>query len=99
MKILAIEKEKSGLTSENFKPYLEHEAKMVWELYEQGIIREIYFGKEEHNAHLILECESIDQVKEILNELPLVRNNLIQFELTTLLPYNGFTRLFSKTKE
>jgi len=33
MKIIAIEKEYEGKTSEDFKPYLEEEAKAVWKLY------------------------------------------------------------------
>ncbi len=96
MKILAIERENPGLTSKDFKPYLDHEAKMVWELYEKGVIREIYFGAEEHNAHIVLECENLEKAQNILNDLPLVRNNLIKFDLTTLIPYNGFNRLFMK---
>lgn len=96
MKILAIEKEKPGLSAEDFKPHSKQEAEMVWNLYEQGIIREIYFGKEEHNAHIILECDCKETAVRILNNLPLVKNNLIEFELTTLVPYSGFVRLFSE---
>jgi len=33
MKIIAIEKEYAGKTSEDFKPFLKSEAKKVWELY------------------------------------------------------------------
>lgn len=95
MKILAIEKEKPGLTAEDFKPHSVNEARLVWDLYEKGIIREIYFGEEEHNAHIILECDNKDIAKQILEELPLVKNNLIEFELTVLVPYTGFRRLFS----
>lgn len=95
MKILAIEKEKPGLTSDDFKPYSAKEAKVVWDLYEKGIIREIYFGQEKHNAHIILECESKEMAKQILDDLPLVKNKLIEFEFTTLVAYTGFSRLFS----
>ncbi|HAF29408.1 MAG TPA: hypothetical protein DCG75_10215 [Bacteroidales bacterium] len=99
MKILAIEKEKPGLTSDDFKPYSTNEAKMVWKLYENGVIREIYFGKEKHNAHIIMESENLETAKQILAELPLVKNNLIEFEFTTLIAYTGFSRLFTKTEE
>ena len=96
MKILAIEKENPGLTAKDFEPHLECESKMVWELYAKGIIREIYFGEENHTAHIIMECGDKDKAKRILDKLPLVKNNLIRFELTTLVPYTGFKRLFNE---
>ena len=95
MKILAIEKEKEGLTALEFKPYLEDEAKKVWELQQSDIIREIYFNNENH-AVLILECADINEAKNILNELPLVKNELISFKLMSLSPYSGFSRLFKE---
>ncbi len=95
MKILAIEKEKEGLTALEFKPYLEDEAKKVWELQHNDIIREIYFNNENH-AVLILECADINEAKNILNELPLVKNELISFKLMSLSPYPGFSRLFKE---
>jgi muconolactone delta-isomerase len=70
---------------------------MVWDLYEKGIIREIYFGQEEHNAHIIMECENKEVAQTVLADLPLVKNKLIEFELTTLGAYTGFSRLFLKS--
>ncbi|UCH13405.1 MAG: hypothetical protein JSV22_09840 [Bacteroidales bacterium] len=93
MKFLAIENEKEGLTSEDFKPFLEKEAKKVWELQQKGLIREIYFN-DQRNAVIILECKNSDEAKIILNSLPLAKNKLISFELMALLPYSGFVRLF-----
>lgn len=93
MKILAIEHEVPGLTSADFQPYFKEEATKVLELYEQGIIREIYFGRPEHNAIIILECLSIEDADDYLNELPLVKHKLITFSLTELMPYDGFSRL------
>ena len=66
MKLLAIENEEEGLTAEDFKPYLEKEAKKVWELQQKGIIREIYFN-DNRNAVIILECKNSSEAKIILN--------------------------------
>ncbi|MFH1197196.1 MAG: muconolactone Delta-isomerase family protein [bacterium] len=96
MKILAIEKEMPGVIAEMFQSHLKHEAAKVWELHKAGIIREIYFGKEEHNAVIILECKDMEEAKEILSGLPLVQHGLINFEITVLEPYDGFERLFKK---
>jgi len=93
MKILAVEKELPDLKPADFEPYLKEEAQRVLELYQSGIIREIYFGKEEHNAIIIMECSDAAHAAELLNDLPLVKNNLINFRITELIPYDGFSRL------
>ena len=95
MKFLAIEKEVPGVTEEQFKPYLKAEAKRALELFQEGIIREIYFKKEQHNAVLILECKDKVKAENILQTLPLVKENLISFEVSQLVPYDGFSRLVS----
>ena len=97
MKILAIEKELPGLTAADFQPYLKKEALKVLELYQRGIISEIYFGKKEHNAIIIMECKNEEEALQILQDLPLVKNGLISFSVIELMPYNGFSRL--KTDE
>jgi HD superfamily phosphodiesterase len=94
MKILAIEKENPGKRQKNYKPYLKEEAKIVWMLYRKGIFREIYFRENPRRAVIIMEAENIDYAREKLSELPLVKNNLISFELLVLHPYHGFERLF-----
>ncbi len=94
MKILAIEKEKPGITTENFKPFLRKEAEHVWELYQKGIIRQIYFNQYK-NAVLVIEENTLESAETILNEFPLVKNGLIEFEVMELKPYTGFSRLFN----
>ncbi len=96
MKLLAIEKEYDGKTAEDFQPHLEAEARQVWELYKKGVIREIYFRADQTSAVLILECDNLEEAKEKLSTLPLVREDLIYFELIPLVPYPGYERLFKK---
>jgi len=67
----------------------------VWKLYQDGVLREIYFRQDWPGAVLMLECESVAQADKILGTLPLVRENLIAFELIPLGPYPGFSRLFT----
>lgn len=95
MKILAIEQEIPGKTSADFAPYLEAEARRAWELHTQGMIRELYFHRDEHIAVLILECADEFEANAILATLPLVQVGLITFELMPLIPYDGFARLFA----
>lgn len=96
MKILAIEEEIPNTREEAFQPLLKAEAARVWELYQAGIIRELYFHAEHHTAVLVLECSSTAEASELLNTLPLVQARLIQFEVIPLVPYSGFARLFEK---
>lgn len=95
MKFLAIEVDVPGISEELITTHLKAEALKVLELYEAGIIREIYFKKETHNAVLILECNDKLHAETILQTLPLVKENLISFEISQLIPYNGFSRLIS----
>jgi hypothetical protein len=92
MKILAIEKENKGITSTDFTPYLKDESLKVLELFEKGIIREIYFDQF-HCAIIILECNDLLEAEAELDKLPLVINGLIKFEIHELKPYSGFSRL------
>jgi hypothetical protein len=93
MKIIAIEKVILGVSPEDIKPYLVEETKKVWELYQQGIIREIYFT-ENNDAILILEVKDTDEALENIKQLPLVQNNLIEFIIHEMHPYRGYARLF-----
>ena len=94
MKILALEKEVPGVTEDAFKPYHKEEAARMWGLYQAGIFRELYFRQDEPSAVMILECADVEEAKGFLNTLPLVREGLITFDVTTLVPYPGLARLF-----
>ena len=95
MKILAIERELEGVSEEDFAPHLKAEARKIWELQQSGRLREIHFHRDKHVAVLVLECADEGEAQAILNELPLVQNGLIAFDLWPLTPYDGFARLFA----
>ncbi|MCE1253466.1 MAG: superoxide dismutase [Anaerolineae bacterium] len=97
MRFIALEKENEGVRPEQYKPLSKPEARRVWELYQQELIREIYFRQDEHSAVIMLECDSISAAEEITASLPLVQAGLIHFELIPLAPYPGFARLFADT--
>jgi len=96
MKFIAIEKELCGTAASELEPHLKDEAKAVYELQQTGEIREIYFREDRNEAVLILECPDLQSAREILETLPLVKNNLIDFDLIPLKPYPGLARLFTK---
>jgi len=94
MKILAMEVEAEGIRPEQYKPHLKAEARRVWELYQSGTIRELYFRGDRSEAVLMLECGDVDEAQQTLRSLPLVQAGLITFEIILLVPYPGFARLF-----
>jgi muconolactone delta-isomerase len=82
MKLIAIEKELPDISPNAFTNTLKKsEAARVWELYQSGKLREIYFRQDRPDAVLILECNSMEECQTILASLPLVKP--------------GFSRLFS----
>ena len=93
MKILAMEIEAEDIQPEQYKPHLKAEASAVWELYQRGKIRELYFRADRSEAVLVLECADIAEAQGILECLPLVMAGLITFEIIPLVPYPGFARL------
>lgn len=94
MKVIAIEKKVPGVKAEDFPPHLKDEAKKVWELYQQGVIREIYLRQDVTEAVLVLEVADIKEANKVLDSLPLVKKKLIAFEVIPLKAYPGFSRLF-----
>jgi hypothetical protein len=93
MKILAVEHELPGATSEQFQAWLKEEALAVWRLHQADVIRELYFRADRNMAVLVLECEGVAEAEAVLAALPLVKAGLITFELIPLIPYPGFSRL------
>jgi len=95
MKILAIERALPGVSEDAFPPHLAAEAVRVWELYQSGVFREMYFRQDRPEAVLVLECADVSEAEAILATLPLVREGLIAFDLIPLIAYPGFARLFA----
>ncbi|MBN1887930.1 MAG: hypothetical protein JW850_08055 [Thermoflexales bacterium] len=95
MKILAIEHEMPDIPAERFQPHLRAEAARVWELYQAGILREIYFRQNQSTSVLILECAGVEEAEQVLGTLPLIKEGLITFEVIPLRPYPGMARLFA----
>ena len=95
MKILAMEKEKPGVQPHQFTYHLKAEAMRVWSLYQESVVRELYFRQDRSEAVLVLECEDATAARQVLETLPLVESGLIEFDVIPLVPYIGFARLFT----
>jgi hypothetical protein len=97
VKFLAQEIEGAQINwSEISSDLLKSEARRAYDLQQTGFIRDIHFRADNNSAVIELECDSLDQAKEITDSLPLVKKGYIQFEIVQLIPYPGFKRLFSE---
>ncbi len=97
MKILALEKEISGVADAAFTPaLLKREAARAWALQQSGVLRETHFRADRQEAVLILECADAAEAQRTLATLPLVEAGLIAFEVIPLVPYPGLARLFEE---
>lgn len=96
MKLLAIEQETSAVNWAEESETLINESYQVYHLFQEGIIRDIYFTENE-NAVIILEGASKAEAANVLSTLPLVKAGLISFEVMELRPYTGFDRIIRKS--
>ena len=94
VKIIALEREIPGIEVDAFDPHRQSETRKVWELYQAGIIRELYFRNDRREAVFILECDDVGTARKHLGTLPFVKAGLIIFDLIPVKPYPGFARLF-----
>ncbi len=95
MKCLAIARVEPNTTPEKIQPHLGAEVQHAWRLYKEGTLREMYSRQDQRlGVVFVLECSSVDQARQILDELPFVRARLIDFDIVPLGPFHYFETLF-----
>jgi hypothetical protein len=95
VKLLAIGRPRAGVeTRRAIARHAADELRMLWAFYGDGFVREMH-SPGGPGAVLILETASLDAAQQRLAELPLVGNEIIEFELIELRPFTAFQRLFS----
>jgi len=91
---LVITHDKPNVNWKEQELLLKQEAKVLWDLQKNGIIRNIWFTKNSREAILILEAEDSKRAKNIIDTLPLVNKGLITYDVVELVAYDGYERLF-----
>jgi hypothetical protein len=95
MKLLAIGRPRTGIDPRQaIAPHAEAELHALWQRYASGSVREMY-SPGGPGSVLVMEAESIDAARAALAELPLVANEVIDFELIPLQPFAAFGMLFA----
>lgn len=95
MKVLVVPRLHKGATVEELQPHATEEVRAVWDLYAEGILREVYARSDRPGGTVLMaECASVDAAREALAVLPLVRLGLLDLEMIPLAPFTHLTRLF-----
>ena len=95
MKILVLPKPIEGVSREEMLQHADAEIRAVWNLYAQGICREMYTRvNEPGRVVLVFEAETVEAAKDALATLPFAQLHLIDFDVIPLAPFVGLTRLF-----
>lgn len=95
MKILAITRREAGTTTAQIQALQVPEAREVWRLMGEDLIREIHFDPTRPAVVLTLEAESVAAARERLASLPMVAQGLIGFDFLELRPYRQLANLFA----
>jgi hypothetical protein len=95
MKIIAYDHFKPGVAKESIKPnMLKEEMTHAWRLQKAGVIREIYGRVDAPDAVIVFECGTVDEVKEYVAGLPLVKAGLLEWTFLPLIARLPFEVLF-----
>lgn len=93
MQFLTISRRRSErFTDADFVPFAEQEAAQARALYAQGFVRQIWHRADVGGACILVEADSVEQVREHLKTLPLVRAEMLEVTIVLRKPYAGFTR-------
>lgn len=98
MKILCLDRPLPGATFDKYQPHLEAEVRHTWASYKSGVVRDVYFRQDRPGVALFLECESVDEAKKHLAELPLAKAGLLDFDVIPLGPFVNWELLFAPAK-
>ena len=99
MQILALSRRLPATTVERLSGLAAAEAAAAWKLHAQGVIRSVHMCPERPGSMVVLECESLEEARAHLATLPMVRDGLIDFDLSRMLPFTGYAALFRDGQE
>ena len=94
MKVLALGRDLVAQDDPRFADLRAAEARVVWELHQGDVLREVYFRADRPNGVLVFEVPDVAAARAAVDSLPLVAAGLIDFDLVPLRPYPGLARLF-----
>lgn len=86
MKVLAIGKVVNPPTPEQRQQIMTTEVPATLKLYLDGKIEQFWFRQDTPGVVFLMNTESVDEAKGLVNALPLVTNGFVKYELMHLGP-------------
>lgn len=96
MKLVCLSVPKPGSNLEKYQPYLQDETRHGWQLYKNGLIRDIYFRQDLPGVVIIAEADSVEAARKGLDEFPLAKAGLIGWDVIPVGPFMNWELLFAK---
>lgn len=84
MKIIAFDRFKAGVDMQTIQPYIKDEVANVWRLWKAGIVRENYARSDVNGVVIIFECGDVEEAKRYVEDFPLSRAGLLEWEYIPL---------------
>lgn len=95
MQFVALSRRLPGTTPERLAAHAAAEASAAHQLLVEGTVRSIHMCPDRPGSLVTLECASLADAQAALARLPMVRDGLIAFDVSRLLPYTGYSALFA----
>ncbi len=100
MKILVLAKRRDQVAIDTMQPHFPAEVQAIWDLYKQGIIREMYTRADQPGAAILMvEHATVEEARRALAKLPPVELNMIDLEMIPFAPFTNLTLLFKPVDE
>lgn len=87
MQIIAMDRLKPGVSEERIGAYLLDEIRAGLVLYLKDKIRTFWFRQDAPGAVLLMECESMEEARSLVDSLPFVTEGIVDFDLIPIGPF------------
>ncbi|MBQ1761647.1 MAG: superoxide dismutase [Aquincola sp.] len=96
MRFLCLDVPQPGATLAQYAPHMEAEVRFGWDLYKNGLIRDIYFRQDRPGVVILAEADSAEAARAQLDEFPLAKAGLIGWDVIPMGPMTNWEMLFAK---
>lgn len=96
MRFLITFSPKSKVSMERILPLVDEEESLAWRFYREGFVRDFFMTDRAGTVIVIAEAASATDVRRRFEELPLVKAELVDYDVVELRPFTNWETLFSK---
>jgi muconolactone delta-isomerase len=91
MQFLSVSRRRTeAFADEQFAAMVADEVQQARTLYAEGLIRQIWHRADVAGACILLEADTLESARSVLNRLPMVASGMLEVTVIPLKPYAGF---------